>query len=81
LNKLINFQSFDRIFSLFDSDSTLKWVNTNQIIYGGIVNIFKNMLPKNPSKNFFYEKVKMTTKGPFVVESFVNVGSFDCDCT
>jgi len=32
-------------------------------------------------KNPFYEKVKMTTKGPFVVESFVIVGSFDCDCT
>jgi hypothetical protein len=36
---------------------------------------------KNPSKNPFYEKVKMTTKNPFVVESFFNVGSFDCDCT
>ncbi len=22
----------------------------------------------------------MNTKGPFVVESFVNIGSFDCDC-
>jgi hypothetical protein len=39
------------------------------------------MLQNNPSKIHFYEKVKMTTKGPFVVESFVIVGSFDCDCT
>ncbi len=23
----------------------------------------------------------MFTKGPFVVEYFVNIGSFDCDCT
>jgi hypothetical protein len=23
----------------------------------------------------------MTTKGPFMVESFIIVGSFDCDCT
>ncbi len=33
------------------------------------------MLQKIP----FYEKIKMTTKGPFVVESFVTIGSFDCD--
>jgi hypothetical protein len=39
------------------------------------------MLQKNPPKNIFYEKVKMSTKGPFVIESFVNVGSFDNDCT
>jgi hypothetical protein len=32
------------------------------------------------SKIPFYEKVKMTTKGLFVIESFVIVGSFDCDC-
>ncbi len=37
---------------------------------------FKNML----QKIYFYEKVKMT-KGPFVVEYFAIVGSFDCDCT
>jgi hypothetical protein len=29
-------------------------------------------------KNPFDEKVKMSTKGPFVVESFVTIGSFDC---
>jgi hypothetical protein len=38
-------------------------------------------LQKNPSKNPLYEKVKMLKKGPFVVESFINVGSFDCDRT
>jgi len=40
------------------------------------VNIFKNML----QKNLFYEKVKFQ-KGPFVVESFITIGSFDYDCT
>jgi hypothetical protein len=38
------------------------------------------MLQKNPSKNLFNEKTKMTTKGPFVVESLVTIGSFDYDC-
>jgi hypothetical protein len=36
---------------------------------------------KNPSKHPLYEKIKMFKKGPFVVESFVIVGSFDYDCT
>jgi hypothetical protein len=36
---------------------------------------------KNPSKNPFYEKVKMLKKNPFVVESFIIVGLFDCDHT
>jgi hypothetical protein len=36
---------------------------------------------KNPSKNPFYEKVKMFKKGPFVLESFIIVGLFDCDRT
>jgi hypothetical protein len=39
------------------------------------------MLKKKFSKIPFYEKVKMSTKGPFVVESFVIIGTFDCDCT
>jgi hypothetical protein len=39
------------------------------------------MLQKNLSKNPFYEKVKMFKTGLFVVESFVNVDSFDYDCT
>jgi hypothetical protein len=46
-----------------------------------IANIFKNMLQKKPFKKNFYEKVKMSTKGPTMVESFVTIGSFDCDCT
>jgi hypothetical protein len=37
------------------------------------------MLQKNPSKSPFCEKVKMSTKGQFVVESFVTIGSFDYD--
>ncbi len=41
----------------------------------------ENMLQKNPSKNTFYENVKMSTKGPFVVEFLVAIGTFDCDCT
>jgi hypothetical protein len=39
------------------------------------------MLQKNLSRNLFYEKTKMTTKGSFAVESFVTIGSFDWDCT
>jgi hypothetical protein len=48
---------------------------------GGIVNIFKNMLQKKLSKKTFSEKIKMFKKGPFVVESFVIIGSFDYVCT
>jgi hypothetical protein len=36
---------------------------------------------KNPLKNPLYEKVQKSKKGPFVVESFVTVGSFDFVCT
>jgi hypothetical protein len=36
---------------------------------------------RNLSKIPFYEKIKMFKKGPFVVESFVIVGSFDYDHT
>jgi len=32
-------------------------------------------------KNPFYEKDKMFKKDPFVVESFITVGLFDCDHT
>jgi hypothetical protein len=39
------------------------------------------MLQKNLSKNPFYEKVNMLKKGPFVLESFVIVGSCDYDHT
>jgi hypothetical protein len=41
----------------------------------------KTCCKKNPSKNPFYEKVKMFKKGPFVVESFVTIGMFDHDRT
>jgi hypothetical protein len=38
------------------------------------------MLQKNNNNNFpFYEKIKMITKGSFVLESFVTIGSFDCN--
>jgi hypothetical protein len=39
------------------------------------------MLQKKLSKIPFYEKIKMFKKGPFVVESFVIIGSFDYVCT
>jgi hypothetical protein len=39
------------------------------------------MLQKKSFKNSFYEKIKMFKKGPFVVESFITVGLFDCDHT
>jgi hypothetical protein len=41
----------------------------------------KTCCQKNLSKFSFYEKIKMFKKDPFVVESFVIVGSFDYDCT
>jgi hypothetical protein len=48
----------------------------------GDLSIFlKICCKKNPSKNIFYEKVNMLKKVPFVVESFVIVGSFDYDHT
>jgi len=40
------------------------------------------MLQKKKFKKiFFFEKVKMTIKNPFVVESFVTIGSFDNGCS
>jgi hypothetical protein len=39
------------------------------------------MLPKKSFKKSFYEKMKKFKKGPFVVESFITIGSFDYDCT
>jgi hypothetical protein len=39
------------------------------------------MLLKNFFKNPFYEKSKCSKKGPFTVESFVNIRSFDYDFT
>jgi hypothetical protein len=56
-------------------------MNKNLVIYWGNFKYFKNMLQKNLSKIHFHEKIKMITKGPFAVESFVTIGSFDCGCT
>jgi hypothetical protein len=39
------------------------------------------MLKNKPSKIPLYEKIKMSTKGSFVVESFVIIGTFYCDYT
>jgi hypothetical protein len=39
------------------------------------------MLQKHYSKIAFYEKIKMTTRRPTILGSFVMVGSFDCDLT
>ncbi len=41
----------------------------------------KTCSQKHLSKIPFYEKIKMLKKNPFVVESFVTIGSFDCDHT
>jgi hypothetical protein len=38
-------------------------------------------LKKYPSNFSLYGQIKMTTKGPFMVEFFVIVGSIDYDCT
>ncbi len=56
-----------------------KKINTNNEIIDKIVHIFKNMLKKNLSKNPFYEKVKIFTKGQFMVESFVIINLFCYD--
>jgi hypothetical protein len=42
-----------------------------------LITYCKMFRPKSP----FYEKVKMTTKKTTTFESFVILGSFDCDCT
>jgi hypothetical protein len=41
----------------------------------------KKCWKRNPSKIPFFEKIKMLKKGPFVVESFVIVCSFDYNGT
>jgi hypothetical protein len=46
---------------------------------GGIVYIFKKYVAKKILQKSPYEKVKMITKCSFVIESFVTIGSFDCD--
>jgi hypothetical protein len=46
-------------------------------LYVFLITHCKRFHPKNP----FYEKMKMTTKRIIVLESFVIVGSFDCDHT
>jgi len=52
---------------------------------GDLSIFFSTRCKKNPLKNLlknpFYEKIKMFKKGPFVVESFVTIGSFDYDQT
>jgi hypothetical protein len=39
------------------------------------------MLQKYPLENPFYEKIKIFKKGPFMIESFINVGLFDYETT
>jgi len=46
-------------------------------LYGFLITYCKRFHPKNP----FYEKMKMTTKRTVVLESFIIIGSFNCDCT
>jgi len=45
-------------------------------LYVFLVTYCKIFHPKSP----FYEKVKMTTKRIVVIESFIIISSFDCDC-
>jgi hypothetical protein len=49
-------------------------------MYQGNLCIFNNMLKNIHPKNPFCEKVKMSKKIT-IFESFVIIGSFDCDCT
>jgi hypothetical protein len=46
-------------------------------LYIFLITYCKRFHPKNP----FYEKMKMTKKRVAFFESFVIIGSFDCDCT
>jgi hypothetical protein len=46
-------------------------------LYVFLLTYCKRFHPKSP----FYEKVKMTTKRTTILESLVNVGSFDYDLT
>jgi hypothetical protein len=45
-------------------------------LYVFLVTYCKRFDPKSP----LYEKVKMTTKRTIILEFFVIIGSFDCDC-
>jgi hypothetical protein len=57
-----------------------KLIQKNDVLkklYVFLITYCKIFHPENP----FYEKVKMTTKRTVVLESFIIVGSFDCDHT
>jgi hypothetical protein len=55
-----------------------KYLKTSNVIFLKNCKYFKeHVAKKNPSKHLLCEKIKMFKKGPFVVESFVIVGSFD----
>jgi hypothetical protein len=41
--------------------------------------LWKNHVAKDFIQKSLYEKVKMTLKGTLILESFFNVGLFDCD--
>jgi hypothetical protein len=67
---------------IFEIFIFIKKINKNNLFYWDNYKYFEeHVAKKNPSKNPFYEKVKMFQKGPFVVESFGPIGSFNYDCT
>jgi hypothetical protein len=69
---------FGWIYTLWKINIYSKRFNKNHVNYWGNCKYFWEHVAKNLSKIPFYEKIKMTTKGPFVAESIV--GLFDCDC-
>jgi hypothetical protein len=60
-----------------------KRVKTSNVIYWGTCQYFysRTCCKKILQNMFFMEKIKMFKKGPFVVESFITIGSFESDHT
>ncbi len=73
---MIQFIHFKKILSYswkFNTKNVMYWKK----LYVVLVTYYKKIHPKSR----FYEKVKMTTKRIVILESFIIIGSFDCDCT
>jgi len=73
MQNLVEFVHFLNIFSYLWK--VMKWCIEKKYVF--LVTYCKRFHPKSP----LYDKLKMTTKRITLLESFVIVGSFDCDRT
>jgi len=75
-HNLVEYVHFEKI-NLVIHDKLTQKSDVLKKIYVFLVTYCKRFHPKSP----FYEKVKRTTKRTTILESFVTVGSFNCDHT